>query len=120
MAMAERLDQRAGGVEAQHLVRVAIGHQHGAVGRGADVVRLGQPALAPRSGEPSVALEDEDRPIGAALRDMHPPRAVDHQVRDEAKAFARGQPRPFAMDRVAAVAEQHDVRFIGHARSSTH
>ena len=92
--LAQRLQELAVAVEAQHLVGVAVGHQDRAVGGGIDVVRFGQHAFAPGAGEPAVAIEHQDRPVGAALGDVHAALAVHHQVGQEAEALARRQLAP--------------------------
>ena len=114
MALAQRLQKLAGEIEAQHLMRIAVGHQDRAVGRGVQIVRFGELALAPASQELAVAAEHQHRPVGAALGHVHPPLAVDHQVGQEAEALARRQPRPLAMDGVASVAQDHGIAFVGH------
>ena len=114
MTPAQRLQEMACRIEAQHLMGVAVGHQDGTVGRGVDVMRLGQHALAPAAGEAAVAIEHQDRPIGTALGDMDAPFGIDHQVGQEAETFARRQPRPFAVDGIAPVAQDDGVAFVGH------
>ena len=114
MTLAQRLQEMPRRIEAQDLMGVAVGHQDRAVGRGVDVVRLGQHALAPAAGEAAVAIEHQDRPIGAALGGMHAALGIDHQVGQEAETFARRQPRPFAVDGVAPVAQDDGVAFVGH------
>ena len=80
VAAAQRLQQSAVPVEAQHLVGVAVGHQERALAAGIDVVRLGQHALAPASEVAAIAVEHHDRPVGATLGDMHATLGIHHKV----------------------------------------
>ncbi len=111
---AQRLQELAIAVEAQDLMGVAVGDQDRAMGRSIDVVRIRQRAFAPGAGKTAVAIEDQDRPVGAALGDMHATFAIDHQVGNEAEALDRRQLRPFAMDGVAPVAQDDGVALVGH------
>lgn len=117
MALAQRLDELAGAIEAQDLMGIAVGDENAVVRGGIDVVRLGQHALAPRAAEAPRAIEHQDGLVGAALGDMHLAVGVDHQIGNETEAPALGQLRPFAMHGVAPVAQDDGVAFVGHANS---
>ena len=114
MTPAQRLQEMARWVEAQHLMGVAVGHQDRAVGRGVDVVRLGQHAFPPASDQAAAAIEHQYRLFGAALGHVHATLGIDHQIGQEAEAFAGRQPRPLAVDGVASGAQNDGVAFVGH------
>ena len=114
MPIAECLQWPAVVVESQDLMRVAIGYQDGSIRRQIDVVRLRKLALAPRAFKPATLIEYQDRPVGAALGDMHPAPSIDHQVGDESEAFASRQTRPAAVNGIPTVAKQDNVALVRH------
>ncbi len=111
MPASERLHQPFTGIEAQDLVRVAIGDEDAAIRCANDVMRLSDLIIAPMAREAAVAIEDHDRMPGTAMRDVHTIVLVHHDIRDEPEGLTGRQPGPATMNRVAAIA-QNDRQFL--------
>src|ERR1700730_11334983 len=84
LPIAEREQQRARLVEAQHLVAIAIDHQDVLIGANRDAVRVRDQALPEGADKPPVAIEHDNRRIGS-WADIETPLGIDRAFADHAE-----------------------------------